>query len=242
MSIEELAWQRVLLVGPSIVLYAALAGALFACSKIAGKKLETLVETTMGAEWLDEAVKSPLETTREVEEIHKKYPKINRLSLASGILFYSFTIMKEELIFRAPLVVLFTSMTTSAFTGVVVSTALFSLMHVRASLGFLVQFLHSPTLKFKIKNRDRIIAGMATAILGWICGYCAIRSQSLWVPTVIHIAWNLVVPTLLMLIMLFAEIASYMKRGYESKRSMGVGRLEAWRNSMPRLRFKRNTL
>lgn len=76
----------------------------------------------------------------------------------------------EELIFRAPLIIAWSAMSTNAWYGIFVSTILFALAHL-------------PMVKKRI-----MIIGVIP--LGILTGYYGILYQSIWVSVGIHMLWN----------------------------------------------------
>lgn len=126
----------------------------------------------------------------------------------------------EELIFRAPIIIAFRSMTTYAWCGVVASSSLFAAMHwfgEKVDASELFEALKNKTLesddakketerlqtKQGTKIRRRRIEHVVVAFLaGLVLGYAGIRSQSLWVSVGLHAAWNLLDPFVSILITL----------------------------------------
>ncbi len=129
----------------------------------------------------------------------------------------------EELLFRAPLIILFSSVTSHAVLGITASAVLFGLMHIFNKKVKLPQILSESNecsqekltvseLVAKIEKRDKkrifylnIIAVCATTILGLLAGYFGVYYQSIWVAVGIHAAWNMFVPPLLIIVCFFYE-------------------------------------
>ena len=130
----------------------------------------------------------------------------------------------EELIFRAPLVLAFSGMSSFAWYGILTSAVLFSLMHwsgkkiwmpeillARAEgshksddIGEEVERLHQEAGKKILVSR---ISHVIFALLAGIsAGYYGILYQSIWVSVGIHAAWNLVMPVVVQLLLLVVMI------------------------------------
>jgi len=99
--------------------------------------------------------------------------------------YYVFAPAVEELIFRAPLIILFGAMTSFAWYGILISSVLFALMHL------LSQEERKKTLAHKAYRF------VATFVLSVLAGYYGIVNQSIWTSFGIHVAWNIIAPALL---------------------------------------------
>lgn len=95
----------------------------------------------------------------------------------------------EELIFRGPLVVLFSELATTAWICIVVSGVWFAVLHLRVGGVWHV---------------------VITIPLGLISGYCGIRFQSIWASIACHFVWN-VLTSLLYFVIIPLYIAARSK-------------------------------
>ena len=154
--------------------------------------------------------------------------KLKAVALVGFPIIYLWAPLLEELIFRAPIVVLFGSISNYAWIGISISSALFAAIHcigIGEDIYFIagleeiedidsalrVEDLEKKPLAIsrnEIKKR-RLIKVASTFILGMLAGYFGVKYQSLYVCVGIHIIWNLVMPiilqVLLVLIYLFIE-------------------------------------
>ncbi len=108
----------------------------------------------------------------------------------------------EELIFRAPLVIIFNTMSLSAWCGILISGGLFALLHWRDGIKFVVNGFSFSFSIFSNKEERTWIEGVNTLcvlILGILTGYYGIKYQSIWVSVGIHALWNLIAPVFFVL-------------------------------------------
>lgn len=117
----------------------------------------------------------------------------------------------EELVFRAPLVLLFPVVSNSAWLGIGLSSIAFGSTHWSQNYG----------TKFETK-KEEFWAGLAhtaiTGILGAFCGYYAIKHQSVWIAVGLHALWNLILPNVLpFIILLISLVWMLMQRIWENR-------------------------
>lgn len=134
----------------------------------------------------------------------------------------------EELIFRAPLIIAFGSMSSSAaWYGVFASSGLFALSHWFGKKIWMPEILsakengdhESDDVEEEINRLHqenekgimvrRVLHVVLTLPLGVLAGYYGIRYQSVWVAFGIHMAWNLVMPFVVPLFFLFSMLAFF---------------------------------
>jgi len=141
-----------------------------------------------------------------------KTKKIRLMSLLAGILNLNIrTPIMEELIFRAPLIVVFSKLSGYAYLGLGLFGILFAVTHYFIPDLYFCDFdnalKRSKDLKGfgreldqeiknnrKIIRRIRILKVVLTFVLGVISGYFGIKYQSIYVSAGIHIGWNLLLP------------------------------------------------
>ncbi len=109
---------------------------------------------------------------------------------------------REEVIFRAPLIIIFSEISSNAWYGIFISSIIFSLMHWAGEKVSLSDIISSKTDNTKIaklfflkRNRKKIflrkiIHVLCTFPLGILAGYYGIKHQSIWVAFAIHSIWN----------------------------------------------------
>ncbi len=128
----------------------------------------------------------------------------------------------EELFFRAPIIVMFPDMGGHAWTAILISAVLFSLAHIREKNLGVNEILNTKTLNDNLNEREqqaeqtldrsekrlRMVFRLgATFVLGVIAGYFGVKHQSLWLAIGIHSLWNLVMPVLVSILLLFLVLA-----------------------------------
>ena len=138
---------------------------------------------------------------------------------------------REELIFRAPLLVFFGTVSGLAWLGIIASAIVFSLMHfispANKSILKTTRIIERECLgeeldpegdeneeedKKKTIRKVKMIRGVNSFIFGVLIGYLGVRYQSLWLCVGIHAGWNLVVPIVLpILILIFAFVVMFIK-------------------------------
>jgi len=131
----------------------------------------------------------------------------------------------EELIFRAPLIIAFGTMSSSAWYGVLASSGLFALSHWFGKKNWKseiisarengnhktddveaeVNRLHAEEGKMIMVRK--VLHVVFTLPLGILAGYYGIKYQSVWVAFLIHLVWNLVMPAVLPILMLLGVLA-----------------------------------
>lgn len=126
----------------------------------------------------------------------------------------------EELIFRAPLIIAFDVMSSMAWYGVLLSSGLFASMHWFGQKIKIWEILSAKENGDHMSDdvtaeSDRLYTEEGTMImvrkalhviftlpLGILAGYYGIKYQSVWVAFGIHVAWNLVMPIVLPILVL----------------------------------------
>lgn len=139
----------------------------------------------------------------------------------------------EELVFRAPLIVLFSSISGNAWRGIWISSILFSLVHYFGKKIALFEVLSAKEkgdtktdsleaeisdIQKKESKRVRIrkfLHPVAVFPLGVLSGYYGVKYQSIWTSVGIHFVWNLIMPIIIVLLILIVM-------------SAGAGIKEAW--------------
>lgn len=132
----------------------------------------------------------------------------------------------EELVFRAPLIIAFSSVSPTAWYGIFASSGLFALAHWFGKKIWMTEILStrgnsehkSDDLMSEIDrlHRENGKAIMIRKVfhvffafpLGILAGYYGIKYQSIWVSFGIHSAWNLIMPALVPLLVLLGLFAS----------------------------------
>lgn len=182
---------------PSLLIIACIAGAAFLCVKLATRRFGTNLKSV---EW------------------NKK----NRFKVALTIGLPSILIFAptaEELIFRAPLIIVFGSMSPVAWYALLVSSAIFSLIHWFRKV-WLVPNLSSAkectecesddmaaeVNRLQKKNKKTVVVMKVASLIftlfaGLLFGYLGITYQSIWLCVGLHAVWNLTVPILLPIVM-----------------------------------------
>lgn len=134
----------------------------------------------------------------------------------------------EELIFRAPLIIAFSAVSSVAWYGIFASSVLFALTHwfgkkirmpeilsarengdhksdeVVAEVNRLHQEKKGKTIMVR-----KVLHIVFTLPLGILAGYYGIKYQSVWVAFGIHSAWNLIMPFVLPLFVLLGMLAFF---------------------------------
>ena len=131
----------------------------------------------------------------------------------------------EELIFRAPLIIAFSAISSVAWYGVFASSGLFALLHWFGKKIWIPEILSakengnhkSDDMEAEI-NRLHMEEGKMIMVykvlhvvfalpVGILAGYYGIKYQSVWVAFGIHSVWNLIMPTVLLILMLLGVLA-----------------------------------
>ena|SRR3989344_3700349 len=131
----------------------------------------------------------------------------------------------EELIFRAPIIIAFGTMSSSAWIGILISSAVFGAIHWFGKKINILEILSEKEAgNIKTDNLDtelseleatqskrvriqRIAHVFTTMPLGVLSGYYGIKYQSIWVSVSIHAIWNLVMPIILPLFVLIVVLS-----------------------------------
>ena len=126
--------------------------------------------------------------------------------------------MTEEIVFRAPLIVLFKEEGTIAWITIAVSAIVFASMHsidgfftrrvvatpadqLRSdNLAYEVEKLRTKTSNSKRLQALRVCQFASMTAFGVITGFIAVSQQSLWMVIIIHSIWNLFTMTVLPLL------------------------------------------
>ena len=93
----------------------------------------------------------------------------------------------EELIFRAPLVIVFGDLSPTAWIMITHGAVLFGLMHVNVLHPYHFTALPATARRARIHKAAHFTQ---TTALGFVFGYTAVASGSLFVPVIIHALWN----------------------------------------------------
>lgn len=142
-----------------------------------------------------------------------EYAKTNKLKMALLIGFPTLLLyapLTEEIIFRAPLILLFSHISDSAWLGISVSALLFGSAHWSGQKFDLTDIPESRAngeaitddlkteLELVEKSRPRMVLAkkilhvIITTLLGLVFGYYGIKHQSLWLCIALHAGWNLI--------------------------------------------------
>lgn len=163
------------------------------------------------------------------------WQKKNRFKVASlkDSQAYLFGPAREELIFRLPLVVAFSALSTQAWVGILVSAVIFAAVHVpgfrqRLNLGKLgskmmmeekktqtddidteLREIDRSTTKnyFVIITTVRVASAFAAGI--WL-GYLGITNQSILLPFVVHIVLNIILGLFMPLVVILASLLVFL--------------------------------
>lgn len=131
----------------------------------------------------------------------------------------------EELIFRAPIIIMFDQMSSAALYGIYVSSALFALVHLHGNTTLVTQIRideegQSDDVRIELKRLLRekkrtavigkIIKVIVTFPMGILFGYYGIKYQSLWVSFGAHSAWNFFMPLVIVLVIGIISVVVYL--------------------------------
>lgn len=105
----------------------------------------------------------------------------------------------EELVYRAPIIVIFSAMSENAWYGVIASGVLFGLTHLKNQGEEIDQLFEEDGGRYA-KIAFKLLHVIITMCMGMLCGYYGIQYQSIWVSVGLHAAWNLFVPFLFSLL------------------------------------------
>lgn len=130
----------------------------------------------------------------------------------------------EELIFRAPLIIAFSEMSSFAWYGVFASSGIFALLHWFGKKIWLPEVFsareknehETDSIKEEVKRLHQkagkeIIVRKALSVVfsllvGILAGYYGIKYQSIWVSFGIHLVWNLTAPIMISLLLLLGGL------------------------------------
>lgn len=144
-----------------------------------------------------------------------------KLSLIVGIpMEYVVVPFVEELIFRAPIIILFQIINSSAWIGIVLSGVVFGLTHyfkahiyfwdiekkLKAGINIEEASVEFSKLNTGMIKSRKGISVIATGILGIICGYFGIKHQSILLSVGIHAAWNIIMPVAVLVFILLLNL------------------------------------
>ncbi len=133
----------------------------------------------------------------------------------------------EELIFRAPIIVAFSTISSSAWYGIWVSAVLFAVIHwfgpkISAEELILEQEKHKNITDDVVTEAKRISQKASGRVLlvrfahticvlplGILAGYYGIKYQSIWVSCGIHATWNIFMPVLVMIFLALIAIVIF---------------------------------
>ncbi len=154
-------------------------------------------------------------------EIENK-TKRTLVTLPFGVLSTSvFDPATEELIFRLPLVLLFSSVTSLSWVFIVSVSVIFGVFHWNPSYRKLINAASEERGAFYQKSEEelkeiakkgkdplwaKMIGVVQSTSLGVLCGYFAVKTQNVLVAYAIHAIWNLVMPVVLMMIGLIVQL------------------------------------
>lgn len=134
----------------------------------------------------------------------------------------------EELIFRAPLIIAFSTLSSFAWYGILASSVLFSLTHWFGKKIGMPEILsaqeenenESDNLESEVErlhqknSKDilirRVLNVILTLPLGILAGYYGIKYQSVWLSIGIHSAWNLIMPFVVTLLIILVMLSCFV--------------------------------
>ena len=133
----------------------------------------------------------------------------------------------EELIFRAPIIIAFSSLSPFAWYGILASSVLFAFVHWFGKKILMLEIFFaqekgeskSDNVESEIErlhqesDKDilikRIFHVVMTFLLGILTGYYGIKYQSVWLSVGIHSAWNLIMPAVLPMLVILAMLGYF---------------------------------
>lgn len=133
----------------------------------------------------------------------------------------------EELIFRAPLIIAFSAVSSVAWYGIFASSGLFAFIHWLGKKILMPDILsarengnHKSDDVVTEMNRlhqeegkmimvRKVLHIVFTLPLGILAGYYGIKYQSIWVAFGIHSIWNLIMPAVLPLLILLGMLVFF---------------------------------
>ncbi|MCX6815325.1 MAG: CPBP family intramembrane metalloprotease [Candidatus Aenigmarchaeota archaeon] len=129
----------------------------------------------------------------------------------------------EEMVYRAPLILVFQSTTIYSWIAILVSSAIFGIAHWSSPTATMFDVFSEKEegaletddsikeLK-KVEEKKgnvilrRVINVISGFTLGILCGYYGIKYQSIWVAVGIHVAWNLLAPVIIGMVLLIIRL------------------------------------
>ena len=113
--------------------------------------------------------------------------------------------LREELLFRAILILLFPSLTLGAWITIAILATGFGAIHWKGQVALVLEDLRawSEERDSKVRKVHRVLATSWTFVLGLLCGVTAVYYQSLWIALAIHVGWNYLVPRLTLILVVY---------------------------------------
>ncbi len=131
----------------------------------------------------------------------------------------------EEIIFRAPLIIAFSAVSSVAWGGILASSGLFAIAHWSGKKIWMPEILFAResgdhksddvvTEINRLHQKEgkmimvrKVLHVIFAFLLGILAGYYSIKYQSIWVAFGIHSLWNLIVPAILPFFMILGMLA-----------------------------------
>lgn len=150
----------------------------------------------------EEGIAKVIEGIGSAEDARKRrISREKKLTLLSGVPNMCIVIpIEEELVFRLPIIIIFSAISFGAWIGIFISAACFAIEHF-------AKFVRVPSLFFALEKSEhtgyetirlntttkQIIRIILVFSSGILIGYYGIENQSILVSVGIHMAWNIVV-------------------------------------------------
>ncbi|MBI2670313.1 MAG: CPBP family intramembrane metalloprotease [Candidatus Yanofskybacteria bacterium] len=168
--------------------------------------------------YLKLVTKHLLKNLKKIEWYEKNQLKFECLLGIPAI--YIFVPIQEELIFRAPLILIFSGINGNAWTGILVSAFAFATSHY---FGNQIKLFDGQVKTDDIKTGiaeiekmeaqqikiRRLLHVVCTFPLGVLAGYYGIKYQSIWISVGIHSVWNLLMPILMPLLVILPMVVAF---------------------------------
>lgn len=151
--------------------------------------------------------------------------KLKSFFMISAPLLYVYAPFFEELIFRAPIIIAFPIISDYAWLGIIISSIAFAITHSSKKYAVKIadeSLYGSPKAivdysRESLIKKVRVVRLFSSFISGTLAGYFGIAYQSLYVSVGVHMAWNLlipeiVIPTLFLLAGFLPAVARLLKR------------------------------
>lgn len=138
-----------------------------------------------------------------IRSLHSQAEQQREMQLLGQMQILLLAPLREELLFRAPLLLL-PALSYLSVVLVLCSAAIFSYIHWNGHLVFVREKLLSwaEDRAAKTEKWHRITSVCFTFVLGLICGLAVVYTQSIWVAILIHMLWNYLIPRLLTLVVM----------------------------------------